>query len=280
MTTKLTTGIKTDSMRKIQKLMKENSITGVPILDNKRLIGVVSINDILSALDGAYIDEPVDKHMTRKLIVLEADMPLSFAISYFDKYQFRRFPVLNSNKELVGMVSSRDILTCLLFEINKEIENLESKIVHPGINPAERGHIHKEFITSKFNFETAGKASTEIKKILKKIGLDRKIIRRIAVAAYEMEMNQVVHSYGGKIICLINDEKVKIIAADSGPGIKDVEKALEEGFSTANDWIRSLGFGAGMGLPNIKRVSDEFTIQSQSGSGTTVASVIYINKGE
>ena len=98
--------------------------------------------------------------------------------------------------------------------------------------------------------------------------------RKAAVASYELEMNLVNHSLGGRLIFHIDDNKVTIEAVDKGPGIADLAKAMTEGFSTANDWIRSLGFGAGMGLPNTKRVADEFDIQSSVEKGTHVKAVV------
>lgn len=133
-----------------------------------------------------------------------------------------------------------------------------------------------EFDSEPFNFEKAGFASTEIKRILKSLKIDNGIIRRIGIASYELEINQVIHSLGGKMIYYIDAEKVVIKAKDVGPGIPDLEKALTEGFTTASEKVRSMGFGAGMGLPNTKRVSDEFKIES-SPEGTTVYSTIYIN---
>jgi anti-sigma regulatory factor (Ser/Thr protein kinase) len=133
------------------------------------------------------------------------------------------------------------------------------------------------FTTVRYDFELAGRASTDIKQALKSRNIDPKIIRRIAIASYELEINQVVHSLGGTITCTIQPDKVIILAADTGPGISDINLALQEGWSTANEWIRSLGFGAGMGLANTKRVSDEFSIESTPGTGTTVRSVVFIN---
>ncbi|MBN2619168.1 MAG: histidine kinase, partial [Spirochaetales bacterium] len=104
-----------------------------------------------------------------------------------------------------------------------------------------------------------------------------KFIRRVAVASYELEINQVVHSEGGTIKAIFDKDKITIIAKDRGPGIPDLDKALTEGFSTANDWIRSLGFGAGMGLPNSKRVSDDFLIES-SPKGTKVTVIFNITE--
>jgi len=133
------------------------------------------------------------------------------------------------------------------------------------------------FTTVRFDFELAGRASTEIKKALKHWNIDPKIIRRVAIASYELEINQVVHSLGGTMNYSIQPDKVIVVASDTGPGIADINLALQEGWSTANEWIRSLGFGAGMGLANTKRVSDEFAIESTPGAGTTVRSVVYID---
>jgi anti-sigma regulatory factor (Ser/Thr protein kinase) len=137
-----------------------------------------------------------------------------------------------------------------------------------------------DFVTVRYDFELAGRASTEIKKALKARNIDAKIIRRVAIASYELEINQVVQSLGGTISCTIQPDKVTIVAADTGPGIADIKLALQEGWSTADEWIRSLGFGAGMGLANTKRVSDEFSIESTPGSGTTVRSVVFINSSK
>ncbi len=134
-----------------------------------------------------------------------------------------------------------------------------------------------EFDSEPFNFEKAGFASTEIKRILKSLKIDSALIRRIGIASYELEINQVIHSLGGKMIYHVDNEKVVIEAVDIGPGIPDLEKALTEGFSTATEKVRSMGFGAGMGLPNTKRVSDDFKIESSS-AGTKVTSIIYIKE--
>ncbi|MCH3908184.1 MAG: CBS domain-containing protein [Sphaerochaeta sp.] len=277
----LVTAGKDDTLRSIQQLMKDNHLTGVPIVQGKRLIGLVSVDDIITALDGGYIEEPAGNHMSRSLIVLEEDMPISFAIRYFDRYQFHRYPVLNKQKELVGMLTSRDISRSLLLEINREVEEME-----------KRNGFHKELVDfngeaytytlTKNDFENAGFASTEIKKHLKQAGVSPHIIRRAAIASYELEMNIVIHSNGGELIAEYSKDKLVITARDTGPGIPDIQKALTPGWSTANEWIRSLGFGAGMGLPNAKNCSDEFSIES-SPAGTTVVCTIFLNpehKGE
>jgi CBS domain-containing protein/anti-sigma regulatory factor (Ser/Thr protein kinase) len=276
MTTAVISAVRTDNLRHIQALMKENYITGIPIVEGQRLAGIVSIDDIVTALDMGYIEDPAELRMTRDVIVLEDDMPLSFAVSYLNKYRYGRFPVVNKKQELVGILTSKDVIGTLLVEMNREVLRLE-KINQKSEMNAAIGFSEMEFTTAKYDFELAGRASTEIKKALKLHSIDPKIIRRVAIASYELEINQVVHSHGGTISCSIQPDKVIIIAADTGPGIEDVNLALQEGWSTANEWIRSLGFGAGMGLANTKRVSDEFFIQSAPGQGTTVRSVVFLN---
>ncbi|MDR1929342.1 MAG: CBS domain-containing protein, partial [Treponema sp.] len=229
-------GKPTDTMRHIQAIMRENYITGIPIIDNRYLVGIVSIDDIVTALDKGYIDSPVSERMTRNVIVLEDDMPLSFAISYLNKYRYGRFPVLNKRKELVGILTSKDVVRTLLVEMNREVLRLEK--LHQGSVGLAGSFSEMEFATVKYDFELAGRASTEIKKALKQRDIDPKIIRRIAIASYELEINQVVHSNGGTISCSIQPDKVVIVASDTGPGIANVNQALQEGWSTANEWIR------------------------------------------
>ena len=120
------------------------------------------------------------------------------------------------------------------------------------------------------NFTSAGQASVRVKKHLRELGIDPEIIRRVSIAMYEGEINMVIHADGGNADVLVDDTGVTIILADKGPGIADIEKAMEEGYSTAPDDVRSLGFGAGMGLPNMKRYTDEMNISSTVGVGTTI----------
>ncbi|NCB02078.1 MAG: CBS domain-containing protein [Spirochaetia bacterium] len=278
MTKTLITVTRDQTMREVQHLMRNNSITGVPVVQQKRLIGIVSMDDIIRALDYGHIEELVEKHMSQQLIVLEEDMPVSFAISYFDRYRYHRFPVLSKDKEIVGMVTTRDISTRLLWEINHEVENLERMIQTTKVSDGLTRDV-QTFSIIQHDFENAGFASTEIKKRLKQMDVFPRTIRKAAIASYELEINVVVHSLGGQITAEYGPDEVIITAQDTGPGILDIDKAMEQGFSTANEWIRSLGFGAGMGLPNVKSVSDEFQIKS-SKEGTTVTSTIKFSDQE
>lgn len=125
------------------------------------------------------------------------------------------------------------------------------------------------------DYSTAGEASASLKKVLKQLGFAADTIRRVAIAMYEGEINMVIHADGGTAEAEISEDRIQIKLADSGPGIPDVELAMKEGFSTASDMARSLGFGAGMGLPNIKRCSDNLEIETEVGKGTTLIITIF-----
>lgn len=126
------------------------------------------------------------------------------------------------------------------------------------------------------DFTSAGQASVQVKKNLRQLGLTPEIIRRVSIAMYEGEINMVIHAGGGKADVLVDENAVTIILEDKGPGIKDIEQAMQEGFSTAPDAIRSLGFGAGMGLPNMKRYTDEMELTSEVGVGTKIVMKVFI----
>lgn len=126
------------------------------------------------------------------------------------------------------------------------------------------------FIVDGNDFTSAGQASIQIKKNLRQLGLDPETIRRVSIAMYEGEINMVIHAHGGEADVNVYETHIEIILKDKGPGIKNIEQAMQEGFSTAPDQIRSLGFGAGMGLPNMKRYTDDMNIESEVGVGTTV----------
>ena len=120
------------------------------------------------------------------------------------------------------------------------------------------------------DFTRAGEASSDVKSKLKKMGISPDAVRKVSIAIYEGEINMVIHADGGKIDVEISPKDITMILADKGPGIKDIEQAMQAGFSTAPDKVRSLGFGAGMGLPNMKKYSDDMKIETEIGVGTTV----------
>ncbi len=120
------------------------------------------------------------------------------------------------------------------------------------------------------DFTSAGKASSQIKQVLKQLQVDPKTIKRIVVAVYEAEVNVVAHSIGGTLTAQITENEIVVVVADRGPGIRNIELAMKAGFSTASKEVREMGFGAGMGLPNIKKNTDDFMIESRLGEGTSL----------
>lgn len=136
----------------------------------------------------------------------------------------------------------------------------------------------REFVIPANDFAAAGEASSSVKRMLVQLGVDPLIVKKTAISMYEAEMNAVIHADGGKALLEIDSEKILIKIQDQGPGILDLDKAMEEGYSTAPDEIREQGFGAGMGLPNIKRYSDKLDIKTEVGKGTTVEITIFLKQ--
>jgi serine/threonine-protein kinase RsbT len=137
----------------------------------------------------------------------------------------------------------------------------------------------EEYTVAGRDFMAIGEASTQFKATMKMLGIASDIIRRASVVAYEAEMNLVLHAGGGTIRLAVYTDRLEIWAIDTGPGIIDIDLAMQEGYSTASDEVRELGFGAGMGLPNIKRHSDKMKIDSVIGKGTVLSATIFFHKG-
>ncbi len=136
--------------------------------------------------------------------------------------------------------------------------------------------LHLQYEVPGDDFTRAGEASGQVKRTLKQLGFDSDAVRRMAIAMYEAEINMVIHANGGEIAVDILPDRVVAVLTDHGPGIPDVEQAMQEGFSTAPDNVRSLGFGAGMGLPNIRKYSDEMDIQTEIGKGTVITLTVLV----
>lgn len=136
--------------------------------------------------------------------------------------------------------------------------------------------LHFHFDVDGNDFTSAGHASVSVKKNLRRLGLDPETIRRVSIAMYEGEINMVIHAGGGVADVYVDEKKVTIVLTDNGPGIENIELAMKDGYSTAPDNIRSLGFGAGMGLPNMKRYTDDLTLESELGKGTKVTMIVNI----
>lgn len=273
-----------NTMGDLRELLKVHRISGAPVVDEERLVGIISIEDLIGSLANGEIDRLIEEKMTCKVEIIFNDELLVHAIEKFKQYGFGRFPVIDrENGKLVGILTKGDIIQGLL-------KRLEVVYEEEAIHRYRASHFFEDIIADKTtlnftyhvngsDFERAGEAASSLKKTLSRLGIHPRILRRIAVATYEAEMNVVIYTEGGVITAKVEQDKIRIIAMDPGPGIPNIEKALEPGFSTAPEWVRELGFGAGMGLPNIKRCADEFRINSEVGKGTQLEVVFYIEQG-
>ncbi|HHX55026.1 MAG TPA: anti-sigma regulatory factor [Clostridiales bacterium] len=137
-----------------------------------------------------------------------------------------------------------------------------------------KDYIHLSYDIDREDFTRAGEAASDVKKTLKKMNVRPDVVRKVAISLYEGEINMVIHSYGGTINVYIMSDKILMELEDLGPGIEDIDKAMQEGYSTAPESVRSLGFGAGMGLPNMKKYVDKLDIESELDSGTLVKMMV------
>ena len=267
------------SMRDVQKLMREKKISGVPVVDQGKLVGIISLDDIIRALDFGEIEKSVAEKMTSKVFTVSDHVSAVKAIDEMEKVGFGRLPVLDKDGTLAGIITHWDVVRKLLEmlqEVAMQAEERE-RSMHSGETtdqaeqPAGAPKVTSlEFSVQKDDSENAGSASSQVKKQLQSRSITPAIIRRIAVAMYEAEINIIIHSLGGKIIVRIYPDHIQVTAADRGPGIADIEQAMKEGYSTASAKVREMGFGAGMGLANIKRCSDRFALQSIPGGSTEI----------
>ncbi|MBE3113157.1 MAG: CBS domain-containing protein, partial [Actinobacteria bacterium] len=269
------------TFREIQLKLKEKKISGVPILDNvKNIIGIVSIDDVITAFDKGYVDNKITDYMSREVITIAQNISVVSAIHRLEKFKVGRLPVTESSdsKRIVGVITLSDILNRLLVVVQSIAERVEDKeikntqISHDLIKSIAKKPLR--FEVKGDDFDNAGRVASITKKYFQNLGIDKNIIRRIAIVCYEAEMNICLHSLGGSMTIKVSDNNAVIYAHDKGPGIPDVELALKPGFTTASEKIRALGFGAGMGLPNIKHYADKLEIKSSLKTGTELKAII------
>ncbi len=271
------------TLRQVKEILRIKRISGLPVVDSDRkLIGIVSIEDIIKALEGGYIDDTVENRMTKNVIFIESTATLKEVIEFFEKWSYGRFPVVDSEKRLVGIVTKNDVMMALLAKLGlvylhdeRRREVLDSpEYFARSLLTGER--LDKSgadfyFPIDYFDINLAGVGASKLRQFLLSKGVDEKTARRVSIATYEAETNVVIHSGStGAIYCFIKPESIFVRVEDTGRGIEDVELAMREGYSTAPDYVRELGFGAGMGLANMKRCSDNMIVMSKVGAGVVV----------
>jgi CBS domain-containing protein/anti-sigma regulatory factor (Ser/Thr protein kinase) len=261
------------SMREFKELLRLKRISGTPVVEGGNVVGIISLEDLIKALEQGEIDTPVGERMTRQVETLCADESVIQAVNRMAHFGFGRFPVVNRTGELVGILTRGDILRGLLhrFELNyhaEEIQKLRASHIFEDI-VSDRTSLLLRYYVQARDFSRGGAASSKIKRAIERLGGGPPFARRVGVAAYEAEMNLIIHTErGGEMVIEIQPDQVRIVVTDDGPGIADIEQAMRPGFSTAPEWIREMGFGAGMGLLNVQHCADEMSLESEPGKGT------------
>ncbi len=280
------------TLKQVKEILRIKRISGLPVVDEeRRLVGIVSIEDIIKALENGYINDKVENRMTKNVVYLNNTDTLKDAIEVFEKYSYGRYPVVDKDMKLVGIVTKMDVLTAILTRLGlvylhdeRRREVLESKdyygrslITGETLDKAGADFV---FLIDYFDINLAGIGASKLRQFLLSKGVDEETARRVAIATYEAETNVVIHSGStGVIYCFIRPDTIYARVEDSGKGIEDIELAMKEGYSTAPDYVRELGFGAGMGMANMKRCSDNMVVMSKVGAGVVVE-MEFKRKGE
>jgi CBS domain-containing protein/anti-sigma regulatory factor (Ser/Thr protein kinase) len=268
-------------MSELREILRSNRISGAPVVSNGKLIGIVSIEDFIKWLADGPPEARVDERMTRDVMTINDDDSLVQVVSRLDRHGYGRLPVIQRDGDkLVGIVTKGDIVAGLLHKLEIGFQEQE-------IRQWRASHIFEDIVADKTilvlhydivgkDFKRAGSGATDLKKALGRLEIHPQIRRRAAIVAYEAEMNIVIYTDGGELIAKIESGLITVEAKDEGPGIADIQRAFTPGYSTASDWVRELGFGAGMGLCNIKKCADEIDIESAVGKGTRLEAKIAI----
>jgi anti-sigma regulatory factor (Ser/Thr protein kinase)/predicted transcriptional regulator len=257
----------------LKEILRVNRISGTPVLQDGQLVGVISIEDLIKALESGQIGATVSKGVTTAIVTVFDDESVIQAVHKFAHYGFGRLPVVNREGELVGVITQGDVVRGLLQQLEvkyqeEEIHRYRASHIFEDIESDQTGLLLRYRVHPK-DFVHGGEASSKLKRALQRLGAKPQTVRRAGIATYEAETNLIIHANnGGEIIAEIRPERIKVTAIDGGPGIEDTERAMQPGFSTAPNWIREMGFGAGMGLNNIEVCADEMSLTSKLGSGT------------
>jgi len=285
MTTKVVTFSPETSMLEALDVIKHHRISGAPVTIDDKIVGIISTEDLIRALRDGRIDRSVSTYMTKDLITVKATDKVVEALKIFAKKNVGRLPVVEENNKLVGLLTKGDITNGLLNALQRdyqaeEIIRYRASHLFEDIE-SDRTSLILRYRIIKDDFVHGGAASNHIKKALLRLGANRQTARRCGIAVYEAEMNLIIHTNNGGFLRVeIEPHKITLEAYDDGPGIEDVEKALTPGFSTATEEVRNKGFGAGMGLVNIRSCVDEMNIKSSKESGTNLFMTMYLDKTE
>lgn len=273
------------TMVDLMEVFSKARISGAPVVSDDQLVGIISLEDLIVCLCAMDADAPVKKYMTAKVITVNTFDPVVEAIKIFTRVGIGRLPVLDEKGRLAGMITKGDITRGVLIALEKDYKEEEVRVYRAShlfedIN-SDRTSLILRYQIKQGDFAHGGNASSNIKRALLRLGASPQIARRCGIAIYEAEMNLIIHTTeGGFIRVEIEPHRITMKTQDDGPGIADVNQALRPGYSTATENVRELGFGAGMGLPNIKRCVDKMKLISTPGVGTRLEMYIYLEDSE
>lgn len=273
------------TMQDALELFRRSRISGAPVVQDQALIGIISIEDLIRCLQKSDLSSPVSKYMSTKLLTVRGSDPVIEALKLFVSSHFGRLPVLNEEGKLSGIITKGDITSGILKALQKdyheeEVRRYRASHLFEDIN-SDRSSLILRYNIKQGDFIHGGAASSAIKRALLRLGATPQIARRTGIAIYEAEMNLIIHSTNGGVIRVeIEPHQISINISDDGPGIEDVELAMRPGYSTANETVRELGFGAGMGLVNIQRCVDSMRLESVFGKGTNLRLKILLQSEE
>jgi CBS domain-containing protein/anti-sigma regulatory factor (Ser/Thr protein kinase) len=260
-------------MSELRAILRDNRISGTPVLRGTELVGVISVEDFINWLAQGGPDCPVADRMSRRVRTLFADEPVAHAIRDLEEFGIGRLPVLDrESRRLVGVVTKGDIIEGLLKALDLDFRREELRRYRAShlFTDMIADHVAVEFeygIRGR-SIEHGGTVASALKRSLRRLGIHPDMVRRAGIATYEAEMNVIIYARSGRVRVVASADAVRIEVQDEGDGIADIEQAMRPGFSTAPDWVRALGFGAGMGLYNIKRCVQAMKVTSTAGEGT------------
>jgi CBS domain-containing protein/anti-sigma regulatory factor (Ser/Thr protein kinase) len=281
MTATLCTATPEMPLSKVLDILRVNRVSGLPVVQDGNLIGILSIEDIVRAMMKNELEAAADQYMTREVVTVASYETIVKAIRTFTEKGLGRLPVVDENHKLVGMITKGDITRGILVALQRDYKEEE-------VRRYRASHLFEDIISERTtlvlrytikarDFTQGGKASSYIKRALARLGADPQITRRCCIAVYEAEMNLIIHTTNGGILKLeVEPHRITVSTTDEGPGIPDTEKVFQPGYSTATEEVREMGFGAGMGLVNMKRCVDTITLDSKVGEGTKLVMRIFI----
>lgn len=269
----------------VMEMLRTAHISGLPVIKDEELIGIVSIEDVVRAMEKDDLSAPVSAYMSTEIISVKAYEPVVKAIEKFSMSRVGRLPVLDENNKLVGIITKGDVTRGILVALQEDykvedVRRYRASHLFEDITSDRTSLILRYHIKAR-DYENGGQASSHIKRALLRLGASPQLARQCGIAIYEAEMNLIIHTDNGGIIrTQIEPHRILMQTTDSGPGIPDIQQALKPGWSTARQEARNMGFGAGMGLVNISRCVDRMNLESTPGKGTKLLMEIDLSPEE